>query len=282
MSDWIKVEKSTPRKPEILILADLLKVTPDHAFGVCIRFWMWCDTHLAAGKIEKITPKMLDKVLEQKGFSQAMSEVGWVKFEGDFLAISKFDRHLAKNAKVRAEEQLRKKRQRETTEEVSRICPGKTGTKKGQKGGPEREGEREIDVFNTPLPPTPRPPEPEEPFHAPEESMEEIEPEADLTLLWMHNRRGPAGGESHAKVLDFFREQLRLGKSFSAIKAAIENPTRNRTEFLWQFSRRELEDTNRTKNFESRKDCEQVMAEMMSDPNDRRLMEIAFNGAAKN
>jgi len=274
MSDWIKVEKITPRKPEVMMIAKKLAIHPDHAFGLCMRFWMWCDTHLANGKAEAITCDVLDAILEFNGIANALKTVGWIVFSDNVMRVSNFGKHMSENAKVRAGNNLRQIKRREN---LSRSKRDKNVTK----ALPEREIEEDKE-YNTPLPPTPRPPEPEEPFHAPEESMEEIEPEADLTLLWMHNRRGPAGGESHAKVLDFFREQLRLGKSFSAIKAAIENPTRNRTEFLWQFSRRELEDTNRTKNFESRKDCEQVMAEMMSDPNDRRLMEIAFNGAAKN
>lgn len=44
--DWIKVEKATSRKPEVLRIAAALGVHPDHAFGLCFRFWCWCDDHL--------------------------------------------------------------------------------------------------------------------------------------------------------------------------------------------------------------------------------------------
>jgi hypothetical protein len=36
--DWIKVEKATPAKPEVLSISEILGVHPVHAFGLCVKF----------------------------------------------------------------------------------------------------------------------------------------------------------------------------------------------------------------------------------------------------
>lgn len=278
MMEWIKVEKSTPRKPEVMILADLLKVTPDHAFGLCIRFWMWCDSHLVDGVAPRITRKMLDKVLEQRGFSQAMAEVGWVTFDNDLLTVTNFDKHMSKCAKVRAEDGLRQKEYREAKKKASRNCHEKNVT------NPLPEEEEEIEEEkNTKTPPTPSQaipiPDPEPVTDL--TTAEPMGPEGELAHAWTFMRAGTGwrvpAGETLPELLEFFREKLRIGKDPQRILAAIEDPKRDRTEKLWQFSRRELEEPPKGRAGEW-KSTEQVMAEMMDTPEQRRALEIAFNG----
>jgi len=84
-------------------------------------------------------------------------------------------------------------------------------------------------------------------------------------------------GETYPELLVFFREKLRVGKNPHTIRAAIDSPTRDRTEKLWQFSRRELESPvhapqNRITTVED------AMAAMLEDPIQKRSLEIAFHG----
>ncbi len=100
--DWIKVEKATARKPEVLRIAVALGIHPDQAFGLCIRFWSWCDDQLETGNAPGVTGALLDALLERDGIATALALVGWIKVENGELVIPNYDRHLSENAKKRA------------------------------------------------------------------------------------------------------------------------------------------------------------------------------------
>lgn len=100
--DWIKVEKSTLRKPEVLRIAELLGVDIDHAFGMCVRFWCWCDDHLTDGNARSVTKVTLDTLLNRSGFSEALIEVGWLQSRNGSIVVPNFDRHLSQTAKNRS------------------------------------------------------------------------------------------------------------------------------------------------------------------------------------
>lgn len=110
--DWIKVEKATARKPEVLRLADLLNIHPDHAFGLCVRFWFWCDDQLDSCHAPSVTNVTLDCVVGHTGFATALLEVGWLHARNGSLEVPNFDRHLSDSAKKRADSLRRKQKQR--------------------------------------------------------------------------------------------------------------------------------------------------------------------------
>lgn len=270
--EWIKVEKNTPRKPEVLMMAKELGIHPDHAFGICVRFWMWCDSHLAAGKLSGFDCDMLDAILEKKGAANALKNVGWIEFSGDVLRVSNFQKHMSENAKVRASNTLRQNQRRE---KVSRCKRDKSVTKPLPEE--EREEERDKDI-KTP----PHPPQADTVAESvPEVSaLEPMAPEAELAHAWTTRRTGAGwrvpSGETYPELLAFFREKLRVGKNPHHILAAIESPTRDRTEKLWQFSRRELEQAHTSQNRITT--VEDAMAAMLEDPVQKRSLEIAFHG----
>jgi hypothetical protein len=115
--DWIKVEKATARKPEIMGIARELSISMDAAFGLCFRFWCWCDDNLTTGNTFCVTESLLDETFGKQNFASAMVKVGWLKFDGDQMTVPNFDRHLSKGAKSRAEAAIRvadcKRRKRE-------------------------------------------------------------------------------------------------------------------------------------------------------------------------
>ena len=128
--DWCKVQKSTPRKPEVLRLASILKITPDHAFGLCFRFWSWCDDQLSDGNARGVTGEMVDSLLSFDGFANSLVEVGWLQVRNGSLEVPNFDRHLSESAKNRAisAERTRKHRDKDVTDDP-KICNGESVTK---------------------------------------------------------------------------------------------------------------------------------------------------------
>lgn len=100
--DWIKIEASTPDKPEVFMIADILGIDPDAAFGKLFRVWSWFDQHTEDGNAPSVTKVIIDKQAGVMGFADAMQAAGWLSTEEQFLQIPNFDRHNGKSAKKRA------------------------------------------------------------------------------------------------------------------------------------------------------------------------------------
>lgn len=106
--DWIKLETVTPDKPEVLRMADLLGIAPEHALGCLIRVWIWADQQSLDGNALTVTEASLDRIARNAGVTQAMCEVGWARKlstgkDGQFHAYSltNFSKHNGKTAKNR-------------------------------------------------------------------------------------------------------------------------------------------------------------------------------------
>lgn len=110
--DWLKMEKATARKPEVILIAVAMGIHPDEAFGICFRFWCWCDDQVSDGKIRGFTEALIDATIDRKGFAAAMVSVGWLDARNGLISITNFDRHLSHSAKTRAESAIRKKKER--------------------------------------------------------------------------------------------------------------------------------------------------------------------------
>lgn len=149
--DWIKAEKSTPRKPEVLRIAAALGIDPDHAFGKCFRFWSWCDDHFASDgesvteksdvSLPGVTSALLDSLAGGTGFTKAMLEVGWLKERRGVLEVPNFDRHLSQSAKARglAAKRMEKHRlEKRDGASVTSASPEKRGAR-GEKSIHSRE-----------------------------------------------------------------------------------------------------------------------------------------------
>ncbi len=120
--DWLKIEKATPHKPEILRIAYELGIDPDRAFGICFRFWSWCDDNLKDGNAIGVTDVMLNALLKCDGFATALINVGWLRVRNGSLEVPNYDRHLSENAKKRGLSQQR------TAKSRSRSCNGASVT----------------------------------------------------------------------------------------------------------------------------------------------------------
>lgn len=108
---WIKVEKSTPDKPEVFEIAQILNMDPDAVLGKLIRFWIWADSNSDDGHIKSVTNVLIDRVTMSPGFADAMRTAGWL----DENNIPNFSRHLGQSAKKRANDSERKRKSRNVT-----------------------------------------------------------------------------------------------------------------------------------------------------------------------
>lgn len=125
---WIKVEKSTPDKPEVLQIASILEIDdPDTVTGKLVRVWAWFDSNSENGHAPSVTNVLLDRLTGVTGFCDAMITVGWMDKTEEGVQVPNYDRHLGKSAKKRGLDAERKRKSRDT----SRAEPDKIGTKKG-------------------------------------------------------------------------------------------------------------------------------------------------------
>lgn len=163
--EWIKVEKATARKVEVIALASILGIHPDHAFGLCFRFWAWCDEALRDGHARGMTLCALDAIFGHPGFVPALVEVGWLNDRNGALEVPNFDRHLSQSAKNRALAAERAKTSRAARHanvtRTSRANRDATVTKsapeerRGEKRREDPNGERVKEGSSIPaMPPT--------------------------------------------------------------------------------------------------------------------------------
>lgn len=100
--DWIKLQKDTPDKPEVLAIAARMNLDPDAVVGKLVRIWSWFDTHTIDGNANSVTFSLLDRLAGVTGFAEQMTFVGWLDQKGHLLSIPNFGYHNGETAKKRA------------------------------------------------------------------------------------------------------------------------------------------------------------------------------------
>ena len=100
--EWLKFEKSTLDKPEVLAVAAALGWDADMAIGKFVRMWSWFDTHTVNGDARGVTPALLDSILRVTGFVSEVQKVGWLEVHAWGIRLPKFDVHCGETAKQRA------------------------------------------------------------------------------------------------------------------------------------------------------------------------------------
>lgn len=109
---WIKIETSTPDKPEICSIATTLRMDTDTVVGKLVRLWSWVELNSESDDDLGVTCEFLDKLVGRKGFSQALQQTGWLVNNDGKLSLKNFDRHSSLAAKGRALTALRVARHR--------------------------------------------------------------------------------------------------------------------------------------------------------------------------
>jgi len=98
---WIKIEVSTPDKPEICAIATKLRIDPDAVVGKLVRLWSWAELSGIQPNDLNVTKEFIDKVCGRKGFAEALIQAGWLLESSGKLAFPNFDRHNGNASKVR-------------------------------------------------------------------------------------------------------------------------------------------------------------------------------------
>ena len=99
--EWIKVENTTPDKPEVFLIADALQIDPDAVVGKLVRIWIWADEQTTNGNAVSVTSALLDRLAGVTGFAAAMVKVGWLRSAAQGLEFPNFDYHNGQTAKKR-------------------------------------------------------------------------------------------------------------------------------------------------------------------------------------
>lgn len=100
--DWLKFEKSTLDKLEVLAIAAALDQDSDWVVGKLIRMWSWFDTHTVDGDARGVTPALLDSILRVTGFVAEVQKAGWLEVFDWGIRLPKFSNHCGETAKKRA------------------------------------------------------------------------------------------------------------------------------------------------------------------------------------
>jgi hypothetical protein len=135
--DWIKVEISTPDKPEIYQMASELGLDPDAVLGKLIRVWVWADMNIKPQELRNdcVTKNnydrncdvtgtsfimrdksnfdmIIDRITNTKNFADAMLRSGWLIENDGCYELPNFERHNGKSTKTRLLNAERAKRHR--------------------------------------------------------------------------------------------------------------------------------------------------------------------------
>ncbi|MBC8722108.1 hypothetical protein F6X37_11035 [Paraburkholderia sp. 31.1] len=104
---WLKIESSTPDKPEVWAIAAFLSLDRDAVMGKLIRVWRWFDEHTADGNARSVTRALVDSTAGVTGFADAMISVRWLTVDDNGISMPHFEWHTGAKAKRRARTAIR-------------------------------------------------------------------------------------------------------------------------------------------------------------------------------
>lgn len=162
--DWIKIEHTTPDKPEVDAIARELGIDPDAATGKLIRLWIWADQQTISGNAASVTESLIDRITYQPGFSAALRKVGWLQARSGSLALPNFAQHNGQTAKARAvtSRRVSEHRRGRNASAVTDVTPGPLPKPLPEK----RREEKKSANADSPLPPRGEPALPHGPAFA--------------------------------------------------------------------------------------------------------------------
>lgn len=140
---WIKVEVILSDKPEVIRMAELLKMNDiDTVVGKLIRLWSWADLQMVRGDHVQVSCSYIDRLVFCKGFAKALMAVGWMIGEDAGLEFVNFSRHNGETTKERLGTNRRVSKFRHKNngagvsqkEEVEGKCNGNSVTNETGKG----------------------------------------------------------------------------------------------------------------------------------------------------
>lgn len=109
--NWVRINTTLPESPEVMQLSEELRIDPDWAFGIAVRWLCWLDNFSEDGET-RCTRSMIDRKF-RKGFTAALEHIGWAEVDasGQVHAVN-FEKYNGESAKKRAESAVRMARMR--------------------------------------------------------------------------------------------------------------------------------------------------------------------------
>lgn len=193
---WIKIEVSTPDKPEICTIASRLRLDEDAVVGKLVRLWSWAELNAINPNDLGVTKEFLDKLCGKKGFTDALMHAGWLEELDGKLMFPNFARHNGNASKVRGltARRVELHRHRNAKKNVRRVTkpePDSVDSHHDQSVPTHSKllVTKDLDERNTnadqvpepipaPIAIEPQPQTPPQPLAAPEAPAEEDEPKA--------------------------------------------------------------------------------------------------------
>ena len=144
-ADWLKMRIDLQSHPKVVRILSATCTDKFRVIGGLHAVWGVFDVHSEDGVLHGYTPELMDQIIGWSGFSQAMIDVGWLRFDGEqALDMPEFSEHNGQSAKRRAEDQKRKRNGRNNVRNLSAIEPDEMRTKCGPEKRREEKKDQEL------------------------------------------------------------------------------------------------------------------------------------------
>lgn len=110
--EWIPIDRYFHESREALVLARELKIEPDLAVGIYVRFMSWVDGETIDGWLADVGPADVDGVMNRTGFAAAMIRADLMVDRFDGLFVRNFRTQHGPSARARLLTRGRKQRER--------------------------------------------------------------------------------------------------------------------------------------------------------------------------
>lgn len=111
--DWIPIDVTLPRKPEVLKIASLTGLSRRAVVGALIEIWGWAQAETVDGHVDADVDAVVGALeaheRPESSVIRAMVKVGWLEDHGDYIVFPKAEKWLTTGAKARLQKTLRQR-----------------------------------------------------------------------------------------------------------------------------------------------------------------------------
>lgn len=143
--EWFQFDCDTPRKPEVLEVADRLDLEIALVVGRFACLWAWAQVHCVDGEARLSMRSLCHTVGGDPAFWMAARDAGWLEIDGDRVVIPKWSERFSQAAKERRLHAVRS-----ADSESRRRSAGGPGAEAPEAPAPQR---RRIEEIRNPPPP---------------------------------------------------------------------------------------------------------------------------------
>lgn len=110
--DWIKWVVGLEQTPQVISMAEQLKIAPEEVAARCMMVWAWAQRVTRDGNVASVTPKHVDGPAGLTGFGAELVRVGWLSQTDSGIEFTNWQEHNSQGAKTRALTSRRVKKHR--------------------------------------------------------------------------------------------------------------------------------------------------------------------------